>query len=321
VKVVVTGAGALLGQGIIRSLGKHRPDVEIVALDPSPQAAGLYWTRRRHIVPMAASPEYAAAIDRILEVERPDAVLVGTDVELAFFAQNRERLEAAFGCHVVVSSPQVIGIADDKYQTYQLMRDHGFDPPETRLPDQAHELVELVGFPLIVKPRVGARSVGVVRVDDAPALTDALRASAGLVVQECVGDESTEYTAGTITFGGQCLASILMRRDLRDGNTYRAFVERDEVLEGQVRAMAEALGAFGPANFQFRSDGGRARAFEINARFSGTTPLRALAGFDEVGMVLDQVVGGLTVEQPVVHDVAILRHFSETVVPAGELLS
>src|SRR3546814_995014 len=76
-----------------------------------------------------------------------------------------------------------------------------------------------------------------------------------------------------------------MRRDLRDGNTYRAYVADYPELNDQVRMLGRALQPHGPANFQFRTDAdGTPCVFEINARFSGTTPLRAMAGFNEVEM-------------------------------------
>ena len=55
-KVLVTGAGALLGQGIIRSLMESSLSPVIVAADANPLSAGLYWTRHRHLVPMASDP-------------------------------------------------------------------------------------------------------------------------------------------------------------------------------------------------------------------------------------------------------------------------
>jgi carbamoyl-phosphate synthase large subunit len=85
-----------------------------------------------------------------------------------------------------------------------------------------------------------------------------------------------------------------------------------------VRAMTERLAPHGPVNFQFRLDGGRVRVFEINARFSGTTPLRMRAGFNEVEMVLRHVVLGEPIAQPDVVPMTILRHWSETVVLPGE---
>ena len=322
VKVLVTGAGALLGQGIIRSLMESSLSPVIVAADASPLSAGLYWTRHRHLVPMASDPAYVQAFENILDRERPDAVIPGTDFELVLFADNRARWEERFGTHVIVSNPNVVRIADDKYLTYRFFRDHRFAAPDSCLPGEESALIERVGFPLIVKPRVGARSVGVVKVQTKDELTRALATGDGLVIQECVATERSEYTGGTLTFEGRCDASIVMRRDLRDGNTYRAYVEAFPELNVEVRRMAEALGSHGPANFQFRLDAqGRAKVFEINGRFSGTTPLRMRAGFNEVEMVLRRILRGEPIKQPSVHPMTILRHFTETVVPAGEELS
>lgn len=319
-KILVTGAGALLGQGIIRSLLESPLDCEIIACDPSPLSAGLYWAKRRHLVPFASSPEYMPRIEAILAEERPDAVLVGTDVELLVFAEHRARLEAAYTTHIVVSSPRVVQIADDKYLTYAFMQEHGFDPPATALPGEHDALVERLGFPLIVKPRVGARSVGVHKVRNRDELDRALAEVNDPIVQELLATDADEYTAGAICFDGRCDAAIVMRRDLRDGNTYRAFVEPFSDLCEVVRAMAERLDPYGPVNFQFRLDGGRARVFEINGRFSGTTPLRMHAGFNEVEMVLRRVVLGQAVTQPRIEPMTILRHWTETVVRPGELV-
>src|SRR5689334_11697062 len=116
-KVMVTGAGALLGQGIIRSLMASRLSPEIVALDPSPLAPGLYWVPHRALIPMAKDPAYLDRIEVLLREHRPDVVMVGTDVELALFAAHRADLEARYGTRIVVSSPEVVAIADDKWLT------------------------------------------------------------------------------------------------------------------------------------------------------------------------------------------------------------
>lgn len=313
-KVLVTGAGALLGQGIIRSLLESRLQVEVLAADPSEHAAGLYWVDGRFRIPMASDPSYLERMEELIERERPNAVMVGTDVELHALAAHRENLERDYGTHVIVSSPQVVAIADDKYETYRFLRDHGFDYPDSALPGEEDALVERVGYPLVVKPRVGARSVGVSVVRDREQLRVAVAASHRPVIQECVGTDQDEYTAGVLCFDGACCASIVMRRDLRDGNTYRAFVDHYPEFNAEVRRMGEALAPYGPANFQFRVAAGKIKVFEINGRFSGTTPLRMRAGFNEVELVLRQVVLGESIEQPVIQPMTILRHWSETVV-------
>lgn len=315
-KILVTGAGALLGQGIIRALQQSgRDDLQIITADPSPLSAGLYWTEQRYLIPKAADPDFSARVEGLVDRLRPDLLIPGTDVELMPLALQREHLESRYGVKVIVASPRVIEIADDKYKTFEFFRAHGFDAPESCLPGGEQALAAQTGFPLIVKPRNGARSIGLHKVRDMEELQRAIRSTKDPVIQECVGDDDQEYTAGTLCFGGECRAAIVMRRDLRDGNTYRAYVDQDPVLTQTVRRFAEVLGARGPANFQFRiGRNGQPKVFEINARFSGTTPLRALAGFNEVEMCVRHLVDGAELEQPPVRNVTILRHWSETVI-------
>jgi carbamoyl-phosphate synthase large subunit len=326
VRVLVTGAGALLGQGILRSLRDGGRDVYLIAADPSPLSAGLYWADERHLIPFARDPAFLASLRGLLERTRADVLIPGTDVELLALAEQRPALEEELGCRVLVCSPEAVRIADDKYLTARFLEERGLPHARSCLAGDEARLVEEVGFPLVVKPRIGARSVGVRLVQDARALARALEehegvaGPEGLVIQEAVGSAAAEYTAGTVTFDGRCGAVIVMRRDLRDGNTFRAYVEQRPELVAQVRDLAEALGTHGPANFQFRLDGDQAKTFEVNARFSGTTPLRRLAGFDEVGLCLDYLLDGREVVQPEVRSLTILRHWSETVVLPGDLL-
>ena len=42
-KILVTGAGALLGQGVIRAIRASKLNATVIAVDPSPLSAGLYW--------------------------------------------------------------------------------------------------------------------------------------------------------------------------------------------------------------------------------------------------------------------------------------
>lgn len=319
-KVLVTGAGALLGQGIIRSLQKSELSPEIIAVDPSALSAGLYWADSSHLVHTAKSENYIQSVEAIIECERPDVILIGTDVELEVFAEHRMRLERQWSLQVVVSDPLSISIANDKFLTYEFLKHAGFNPPESSLPENAKKLVDIVGFPLVVKPRIGARSYGLEVVQNDEELEKALSKSKGLIVQEYVDGSESEFTAGTLTFDGICEASVVFRRDLRDGNTYRAFTHKDPDTDQQIRDMAEAFGAHGPANFQFRLKDGVARVFEINCRFSGTTPLRALAGFNEVDLVLRHLCCGQRVVQPSIEDLVFLRHWEETAVAPDDLV-
>jgi carbamoyl-phosphate synthase large subunit len=321
---MVTGAGALLGQGIIKSLQWAETPYEVIAADPNPLSPGLFWAERGYTVPLAGAPGFLAKIEEILRSEQPDVLLVGTDVELPIFAEHRERLEEQCGTRILVSSPEVIRIANDKYETFRFLEEAGLDPPRSVLPEEEDELERMireVGFPLIVKPRVGARSAGVSLVHDEAQLRAALNGRSGLVVQELAGDENKEFTSSALVFDSEPRASIVMRRDLRDGNTHRAYVEAFPELNQFVRRAARALQPFGPANFQFRTDSsGRPKVFEINGRFSGATPLRALAGFNEVDLSIRHLLLGEPVSQPAeLREGVILRPLGEQFVTLDEI--
>lgn len=305
-KVLVTGAGALLGQGVIKSLHLAETDYYIIAVDPDPRSVGLYWADKHYLVPMATDSRYLGSICRVIEKERPDAVLIGTDVELMILAENREGIEADYNTHVIVSSPEVIQIADDKWLTYNFLKDNGFPFPKSAL-----DRDEVPGFPLIVKPRIGARSVGVHRVETLHDLDHALSIVDNPIIQEDVSTPDKEYTSGVIVFDGVAKAVITMRRDLKDGNTYRAYTIPDSPFDPMLLKMAEALGGTGPLNFQFRDDGGVPKVFEINARFSGTTPIRAHVGLNEVDQIIRHVVLGEKIVQNKVQHITALRYWEE----------
>jgi carbamoyl-phosphate synthase large subunit len=314
-KIVVTGAGAVLGQGIIKSLRSASLPCEIIALDPNPLSPGLYWADRATIIPMASDPGYEEAVEAILDQEMPDAVLVGTDVELSIFAERRAEWEARFETHILVSNNDVVEIADDKYATAQFLGQHGLSYPKSVKAEDREALLELVaevGFPLIVKPRRGARAVGVSKVDTMAELEATIADRSDLVVQQMAGEDDQEYTAGVIFFDDEVKASIVLRRDLRDGNTYRAYSGDYPDYQKYVHDMARALKPHGPANFQFRVDKhGVPRLFEINARFSGTTPMRALFGFNEVDLCLRKLLLGEDIAMPTVKHGTVVRFLEE----------
>lgn len=318
-KVLVTGAGALLGQGIIKSLKLAQTPYHIIAADPDPRAVGLYWADAAYLIPFASAPNYLEAIRQILKNEQPEAVLIGTDVELMCFADKRAELESEFNTHIVVSPPRVIAIADDKWLTYQFLQQHGFPCPQSALPEGVNDLMKTCAFPLIVKPRVGARSMGVSLVRTEVELMQALSDTPNAIVQEYVATPQDEYTSGLLATRNGIEAVVSMRRDLRDGNTYRAYVQPGAAYEAQLAQIALALGGWGPLNFQFRLVDGIPKIFEINARFSGTTPLRAYAGFNEVDLILRHIVYGEAVQQPDLKPVVVLRYWDEMVIETDDL--
>ena len=322
-KVLVSGAGALLGQGILRSLKSSTKKYHVLAADPNPLSAGLYWQDDRFLLPMAMDKAFVPELIKLLLHTQPDVFIPGTDAELPILARYKAELEDKTQTKILVSSGAVVEIADNKLATADFFEKSGFSFPMTADQNDSQKIQKIIhefGFPLIVKPKRGARSVGVVVINSLTHLQTVLAECSGCIIQEYLSDRAGEFTASALVFEGKCDAAIVMKRDLRDGNTYRATVVQDKALEKIVRQWGEKLNPLGPANFQFRMNCyNEPTVFEINGRFSGTTPLRALVGFNEVEMVLDKLVHKTAILQPVVADKTILRHWSETVVDAADI--
>jgi carbamoyl-phosphate synthase large subunit len=315
-KILVTGAGAVLGQAIIKSLKEIKYDhkIEIISCDPNPLAVGLFWTDKKYSVPFANSLNYKNEIYKILELEKPNYLLVGTDVELDFFSKNKKIIANLFGTIVIVSKTEVIEIGDDKWKTFKFLTDHGFYAPNSCLKSDYKTFLKSNKFPLIVKPRVGARSKDVFLVKDLNELEQCLEKVKDPIVQEYL-DSNEEFTAGVIYFGDDSIASIVMKRTLKDGNTFVAQPIEYSYINKYLEKITKELDALGPINYQFRLVGGKVKIFEINSRFSGTTHFRTLSNFNEVKMVLDYYSFNTKVKQPLVNSkISILRFYDEIVV-------
>lgn len=323
--VAVLGAGSLMGQGAIKALKMSSLNPRVVALDFFPTAVGLYWADAAHVLPDVLAPgaseaDYLGRLAETLKREGVQVLLVATDFDVPRLARHRAALETETGCRVIVSSPEVAAIADDKWETFQFLTAHDLPCPRSLVDlTGLQAFVAEVGFPLVVKPRRGARARGVSHVRDASELPAALRtAGPDPIVQQEAGPREMEYTCGAVILDGECAGTIAMRRDLRDGNTFRAYLEPRPDLEALVRRAALALNPCGPANFQLSVGPSGPLIFEINARFSGTTVIRAMAGFNEVEAVVRWAAWGERTPLRQQKSGVVLRYWEELLVSWDE---
>ena len=313
--ILVTGVGGGVGHGILKSLAGA--SFRTIGADGEPTGAGLYATEKSYLIPYARKDEF---IPRLLEICRREScrlLFPGLDAELPKLAEATVDFQAV-GCEVIVSHPKVIRLCDDKYATAQFLREQGFPAPETYLLDRDFNGENKL--PLIVKPQIGgARSQGMRLIRTAQEWSQwvANGFPANYIAQEFI--EGDEYTCGTVNFDGHCYGPIVMRRILRDGDTYKAFVEQRPEIESLVRDVAAHLQPFGACNFQLRLRAGVPFIFEINPRCSGTTSARSLAGFNEPLMIAQNRIHRTTPQYRIRKDLAILRYWQERIVPQARL--
>jgi len=314
-KVAVTGVGGGVGQSIIKAL--QNEDHQLVGIDGNLLGTGLYGVPHAYLGYYAKNPQFIPRLEEICMEEECEVIFPGMDAELPYLARNKKKMERKLPLTVVVSDPSVVEIADDKLETYYFLEKHGFPSLET------YNLLNYDGelkFPVVVKLRKGgARSQDKTVVRDDRTLENLQRSSEAdkFVIQEYA--PGTEYTCGTLTFEGDCLGSITMKRQLRCGDTYKAFVVQDDRLQNYLKEVVEVLNPYGPCNVQLRMDNGVPYIFEFNARCSGTTASRALAGFNEPAMVCDYLQGKTPHYD--IKEMVILRYWNELMVEYAQIES
>lgn len=318
IKVAVTGVGGGVGQSIVKAL--YQTDYKIIGLDGYRLATGLYAVPIAYKIPKASDPNYVKALLKICVGEECKLLFPGLDTELAVLSRNIAEFKKA-GTTVVVSRPEVIEIADNKFLTYQELSRNNIPVPKTFMLDDYLSNKKDIKFPVVIKPTInGSRSLGVSTLSS-PKELDWLISKKDFkapdyVIQEML--EGDEYTCGTVNLDNKCWGIITMRRILRDGDTYKCFTIENRDIENTVFKIMDILKPFGACNIQLRIQNGVPTIFEINARCSGTTGARALVGFNEPKMIADYLLFG---KKPLfkIKKLSILRYWKELLVDNGQI--
>lgn len=320
--IIVTGAGALLGQGILRLLQIADFDKKIFTADPDPRSTGHWLGDFALTIPKVTSENYIDEIIKIIKKHTIDAILVGTDVELPILAKHKDAFLKQYNCKVIVSNSEVITIANDKFLTAAFLKQNNFPYPFSVMANKMENLIEIekkFGFPLFAKPVDGARSLGIKKIENNEELFEIYDPKSNLVVQQYIPDELGEFTSGCIVIDGKCAAIVTLKRDLRDGNTYRAYRDdQTSIYDEFIIPIAEKLNPDGPVNFQFRILNGKPIIFEINGRFSGTTPLRHFFGFNEVEAILKNYFFLTEIQIPKLRNGIVMRAWSDIFVEESD---
>lgn len=320
--VLVLGVGGNVGQGILKALRLARLDTRVIGACITPDAMGLYTCDESYVSPRADSPVFLDWLVDLCQREGVGAILTGVEPVVAVLSKNRVQIEQATGVVCLVSNPSVLEIGDDKLRTCEWLAERGLRYPRYAASEDIRglsNLAEDVGFPLVAKPRFG-KGADQVRLLRTREELERFVGTPRFVVQEYLGTDEAEYTVGCFADrDGRVAGSIVMRRRLFQGTTITACVEDNPFVKSEAEAIVEALCPMGPCNIQMRFSEAGPVAFEINVRFSGTTPIRARFGFNEVEASLRHFVLGQTLPEFEVMNGVALRYWNELYIPAEAL--
>jgi carbamoyl-phosphate synthase large subunit len=294
--VLVTGVGAIIGYGALRSLRQAGRDVRLIGMDIHPEAVGQIWCDAFEIALPAVDPGYVPFITGLIQKHGVDLVIPAIEQDVLRMSQERQNLAPA-GARLALNAPDLILTAHDKWSMHQRLCDANMATIPTAVEGTFAELADRFGLPFVVKPRRGYASKGLVRVENEDDCSYwRFKLGDDFMAQQLVGDDEGEYTVGAFGLGDGTVAgtTVLRRKLARDGSTATAWVCVLPDLEKVVDALAAMFRPVGPTNFQFRRHGGAYVLLEINPRISSSTSVRAAFGRNDVEMCIEYFLEGRT---------------------------
>jgi carbamoyl-phosphate synthase large subunit len=293
IKVLVTACGCPGASTLLRMLRKNgERDVTLVGVDMDREAVGRFIADAFYVVPPAAEEDaYAERMLDIVRREEPDVVFPESSFEVPVLARHRGAFEA-LGTRVVVSSPESIELANNKYRMYETLRQQtDLDLPSHGSPRDLDEFVEIthdLGYPdrpVCFKPHVAKGSRGFRIIDASVDRRDLLMSYKPnsrymsldefvtifeeepdfpdfLVMEYLPGEEVT--TDSLCLDGQELLTTVKTVEQARWGVIVRGELVRRPDLVEQTREILRAIPLSYCVNLQFIGD----RLIEINPRVS-----------------------------------------------------
>jgi carbamoyl-phosphate synthase large subunit len=323
--VLVTATGTVIAQGIIKSLNlaneaKDNPvKYRIIGADMSPDAPGLYRSHSGVLVPPAASADYIHHLIKLCKQREVRAVFVGSDDELLTIARAQTQIEKESATKALVGPIDLISKARDKWKTFEFCRINNVPHAASALPSNREEFAREFGFPLVVKPREGYGSVHFSVAKNKEEMDFSIQAieRAGWhpVIQEFLAGE--EFTTGITvdTSGEKIMSSISIKKIIKHGQTYKAFVDDFDIVRQSAEKFASKLGAKGAINIQAKLQGDKPVIFEVNPRFSATCPIRAVAGINEPDIVFRNTILEEEINIKTYRKLFCMRYWNEVYIP------
>ena len=286
------------------------PGDKVVATDMQLSAPALQAADVKLQVPAVYDPKYIDITLNICKEQKIDALISLNDLELPILAENKAKFEA-LGVKVIVSDPEVIDIAFDKYKTAQWVESIGLNAPKTYVTlASAKEAIAKgeIAFPLFMKPRWGSGSIGLETIDDMEELdiyyhllmkkikkTILATASVGdeyIMIQEKLTGNEFGLDVMNDLEGNNVAVSVKQKLAMRAGETDKAItVDLPEVREmgATIGRNLKHIGNL-DVDIMQRANGDYC-VLELNPRFGGGYPFSYEAGANMPKAILQWLKG------------------------------
>nr|WP_288936003.1 ATP-grasp domain-containing protein [uncultured Allomuricauda sp.] len=268
-------------------------------------------------VPSIYSSGYIEKLKDLIAKHQVDAIISLNDLELPILAEHKKELES-MGARVIVSSPEVIDIAFDKWKTFNFFKEIGVGTPKTylTLKDATDALNSgTLEFPLIIKPRWGSASIAIDVVENEEELKLAYRLQSIKIQKSILKDASSSDIEKSILiqekingeefgidilndFNGNHFGSFIRKKmAMRSGETDKALSVVNDDFSAIAKLIGEKTGHIGNMDCDFFVSDGKVYYLEMNPRFGGGYPFSHEAGINTPAIYISWLRGENSVEK------------------------
>lgn len=306
-KVLITGVGGNVGQGIIRCIKDYDSTIEVIGCSVEPFSEGVHLCNEYYQVPYANKDSFLPTMKSIVEKHEIDLIIPSTDNETYI-------LSASDLYPISAVSPEKTSFTFiDKLETALYFKTHGIPFADACLPSEYKgEYGEI-----IVKPRKGrgSRSIVINPVD-----FDTY--SSEFMVQKL--HKGKELTCGVyVNKLGEIHGTIVFERELSNGTTKNCWVNSDynEQFVSIAQKIVDSLEVKGSFNIQAIIENEIVVPFEINGRISGTNSIRHNLGFQDVVYTIQENLFNIKADVPNVIKGSATRILLDVIYPENNSLS
>ncbi len=335
-KILITGAGAPGGPGIIKALEKAGYCLH--TSDCNPLASGRFLHHDFVQVPTAEDNAFIPAVLNYCIAHQIDVVFPLVTKELVPFSEAKDRF-ADNGVKVIISEPHSLNIANDKGKLYRHLVSTGIHVPLFRIATTAEELrnaAKELGYPRVpvcIKPTVsnGSRGVRILQedIDDYSLLFhqkpnhlfSKLETICQILQQKPFPPilvssylPGPEVSVDTIVQEG--VPKLILprtREKMNGGISVQGTFVQDEKIVAYCDQILRSLNLSGPIGLQVKEDtNGVYQLLEINPRIQGTSVAALGAGINLPALAVEGAFGPIAVDMnSIAWGTSFVRYYEE----------
>jgi carbamoyl-phosphate synthase large subunit len=269
-------------------------NLSLLGTDTTELSSALQLCDKGFLVEPITHNRYINQLLTIVRTNKVKLVIPTVDLDLKLLAQNKAKF-TALGCWVLVSTPEVVDICQNKFKTFRFLRKKGFDTPFTM--NAATVLLRKnLTWPCFLKPRDGSASKGNAVVNNRRELLVFAKRIPNVICQEYIW--GAEYTCDVYVDFSMNVRCVVPRKriEVRTGEVSKGQIVKHPHIMKETARLTEMLGA-GPGVITlqlFLTNDGKIKFIEINPRFGGGVPLSIKGGANFPKWILQELLGRKT---------------------------